>query len=75
MSYRLTRSAERELGDIPDYIAAGSPQAADRLEPGFFEAFEGLAETPGADLTDPPLRFFTVRGTSSHTIRTLLRLK
>ena len=66
MIYRISRSAERDLADILDYISADSPKAADRLEEDFFEAFELLGTTPGAghrrpDLTDLPLRFFTVR--------------
>ena len=66
MNYRISRSAERDLADILDYISADSPKAADRLEEDFFEAFELLGTAPGAghrrpDLTDLPLRFFTVR--------------
>lgn len=67
MTYRITRSAERDLNEIWEHLAADSPRAADRLEDSFFEAFGLLARTPGAghqrpDLTDLPLRFFTVRG-------------
>ena len=65
MSYRLTRSAQRDLEKIYDYIAEDSLQAAGRMIERFHAAFHKLAETPGIghlreDLSSEPFRFWAV---------------
>ena len=67
-SYRLTPAAEDDLFDIWMYIAADDPAVADGLEADFFNAFERVTARPDLghfrrDLSDKPVRFFTVRGT------------
>lgn len=64
--YILAPEALQDLQDIWDFIAEGNPDAAGRVQEELFEAFEGLASMPGKghqreDLTDKPVRFFTVR--------------
>jgi plasmid stabilization system protein ParE len=66
--YLLTPAAEDDLFAIWTYIAADSPDAADRLENEFFVASQRLADKPDLghfrrDLTSKPVRFFGVRGT------------
>jgi len=67
-AYRLTYKAEDDLFTIWSYIAADNLDAADRLETEIFHACQQLAEKPDLghfrrDLTQKPVRFFTVRGT------------
>jgi plasmid stabilization system protein ParE len=64
-SYNLAPEAVQDLKDIWDYIAAENVDAADRMIDTLFAAFERLAAMPGLghsreDLTDQPLRFWTV---------------
>lgn len=64
--YSLARAAENDLALIFDYIAQRNPDAADRLMDAMIEAFDRLADHPKlghrrADLTDLPVRFWTVR--------------
>lgn len=66
MKYALTPSAEYDLEQIWNYIAAHNIQAADALEDEFFEAFELLGEFPRLghvrpDWTQEPVRFMPVR--------------
>jgi plasmid stabilization system protein ParE len=63
--YILGPDALQDLHDLRDYIAAENLDAADRVIDTLFAAFERLAEMPGLghareDLTDQPLRFWTV---------------
>lgn len=65
-AYLLTPAARDDIGEIWLYIAGDNPVAADDLEDEFFVAFGRLADKPGLghwrrDLTDKPVRFFTVR--------------
>lgn len=64
-AYLLAPEAVQDLHDIWDYIATDSVDAADRLTDALFAAFGQLAALPGLghrreDLTDLPLRFWTV---------------
>ena len=64
-SYILAPETVRDLHDLWDYIAAENVDAADRMIDTLFAAFEQLAAMPGLghtreDLTDQPLRFWTV---------------
>lgn len=68
-SYRLTPAAENDLFLIWAYIAADNIEAADRIEGEIFDGGVRLAERPllghlRRDLSDKPVRFFPVRGTS-----------
>ena len=61
----LTPLAEQDIGDIWDYIAADSLDAADRVLTGLEKAIFGLAKSPGIghlreDLADRRHRFFLV---------------
>lgn len=62
--YRLTRQAEADVLDIWMYVAAHSPEAADRLVERFTETFELLASQPRIgtkmDRFRPGLRCFSV---------------
>lgn len=63
--YILAIDAVVDLEDIWDYIAADSPDAADRWLAKLFDAFEAIGRSPGAghqrqDLTAYPVRFWTV---------------
>lgn len=63
--FRLTPDAEAQIGDIVEYIAADSEDAAIRVRNALYSAFEQLARTPGIghkreDLTDRPLKFWSV---------------
>jgi plasmid stabilization system protein ParE len=67
-AYRLTLKAENDFFTIWSRIAPDNLDAADRLEIEFFNAFQRIAERPDLghfrrDLTEKPVRFFTVRGT------------
>lgn len=64
--YSLEPAAENDLALILDYIAQRNPVAADRLMDAMVEAFDRLADHPKlghhrSDLTDLPVRFWTVR--------------
>ncbi len=64
-SYKLTSIARNDLDTILDYIAQDSVDAALRVMERIQEAFELIAENPGAghfrsDLTTKPVRFYTV---------------
>jgi plasmid stabilization system protein ParE len=64
-SYILAPEALQDLQELWDYIARENLDAADRMIDTLFAAFERLAAMPGLghrreDLTDWPLRFWTV---------------
>ena len=64
--YRLTPQAAADLFSIWSYIAADNSEAADRVETAIYEACAFLGEGPmrgqaGKELTDRPLRFWTVQ--------------
>jgi plasmid stabilization system protein ParE len=64
-AYVLSAEALQDLQDIWDFIASDNVPAADKLENGFFEAFEILAERPRmgharSDLTERDVRFWPV---------------
>jgi plasmid stabilization system protein ParE len=64
-SYILAPEALQDLQELWDYIATENLDAADRVVDTLFAAFERLAAMPGLghrreDLTDRPLRFWTV---------------
>ena len=66
--FRLTPAAADDLFGIWAYIAKQNLSAADRLEFGLLEACQQVADRPDLghwrhDLTNKPVRFFTVRGT------------
>jgi plasmid stabilization system protein ParE len=66
--YRLTPKAEEDFFTIWTYIAPNNLGAADLLEAELFEACQRLADKPDLghfrrDLTERPVRFFTVRRT------------
>jgi plasmid stabilization system protein ParE len=63
--YTLAPEALQDLQELWDYIATENLDAADRMIDTLFAAFERLAAMPGLghrreDLTDRPLRFWTV---------------
>jgi plasmid stabilization system protein ParE len=63
--YILAPEALQDLQELWDYIATENLDAADRMIDTLFAAFERLAVMPGLghrrkDLTDRPLRFWTV---------------
>ena len=63
--YILAPEALQDLQELCDYIATENLDAADRMIDTLFAAFERLAAMPGLghrreDLTDRPLRFWTV---------------
>jgi plasmid stabilization system protein ParE len=63
--YILAPEALQDLQELWDYIATENLDAADRMIDALFAAFERLAAMPGLghrreDLTDRPLRFWTV---------------
>ena len=63
--YILAPEALQDLQELWDYIATENLDAADRVIDTLFAAFERLAAMPGLghrreDLTDRPLRFWTV---------------
>jgi plasmid stabilization system protein ParE len=67
-SYRLTPAAEDDLFEIWAFIATDNLEAADRVEGDILNACARLAGQPESghfrrDLTDKPVRFFTVRAT------------
>jgi toxin ParE1/3/4 len=64
-AYMLSAEALQDLQDIWDFIASDNAPAADKLENGFFEAFEMLAKRPRmghtrSDLTERDVRFWPV---------------
>ena len=67
-AYRLTSKAEGDLFTIWSFIAPDNLEAADRLEAEIFHACQQVADKPDLghfrrDLTQKPVRFFTIRGT------------
>ena len=73
-SYILAPEALQDLQELWDYIATENLDAADRVIDTLFAAFERLAALPGLghtreDLTDRPLRFWTVDRVSGHLPR------
>jgi len=69
--FRLTPQAGRDLDEIVAYLAQDSPAAADRVIVRLLDACRAISQSPGIghlrpDLTDRPVRFFTVR--RRHTI-------
>jgi len=63
--YVLGADAVLDLEDIWDYVAADSPEAADRWIAKLFDAIERIAEMPGIghrreDLTAYPVLFWPV---------------
>jgi len=63
--YVLAKDAELDLGDVWDYIATDSMEAADRWIANLFDAFEALGRTPGMGrkregLTPYPVLFWPV---------------
>lgn len=64
-AYRLTERAEADVDTITDFIAADNIDAAVKVVLALEDAFVLLASRPGigharADLTDRPLKFWTV---------------
>lgn len=64
--YQLTAAAENDLLTIWLYIAEDNPVKADEVENDLFDACQKLADRPDLghfrrDLTDKPVRFYTVR--------------
>jgi len=64
--YLLSIAAEQDLDDIVTYIAQDNPSAAMQMLEELFCAMDMLAEHPNAghvrsDLTDKPVRFWTVK--------------
>jgi plasmid stabilization system protein ParE len=67
-SFRLTPAAEDDLFNIWSFIAPDNLDAADHLQVELLTACQRVAENPDVghwrrDLTDKPVRFFTVRQT------------
>ncbi len=65
-TYLLTPAARDDLGEIWLYVAGFNPAAADVLEEDIFAAFALVAIKPDLghwrrDLTEKPVRFFSVR--------------
>ena len=63
--YRLTPEAQRQVDEIGAFIAQDSIDAALKVYDALEETFELLAQNPGLghareDLTDKPLRFWSV---------------
>jgi plasmid stabilization system protein ParE len=63
--YQLTTRAVNDLGEIRDYIARDSVDAANRVESAIFAACASLARHPKLgtkriDITRLPVRFWTV---------------
>jgi plasmid stabilization system protein ParE len=61
----VTAEANRDLAEIASYIASNNPEAAQRVRSRLSRAFERLAARPQLgharpDLTDKPVRFWTV---------------
>jgi len=67
-TYRLTERAEADVDAITDFIAADNIDAAVKVVLALEDAFVLLASRPGmghsrADLTDRPLKFWSVYST------------
>jgi plasmid stabilization system protein ParE len=65
LAYRLTERAEADVDAITDFIAADNIDAAVKVVLALEDAFVLLASRPGigharADLTDRPLKFWSV---------------
>ncbi len=64
-AFRLTPSAEEQVGDITEFIATDNEDAAVRVRHALYSAFDLLASRPGIghtreDLTNRPLKFWSV---------------
>ena len=75
---RLTPSAEEHIGDIVEFIATDNEDAAVRVRHPLYSAFDLLASRPGVghlreDLTDRPLKFWSVYSYWSCTSLPLIR--
>ncbi len=65
--YQLSLEARRDLYGILDYIAEDNVRASERVRLAIMRAIGRLAARPGVghwrqDVTDRPLRFWTVMG-------------
>lgn len=63
--FQLTETAEDQIGDIVEFIAQDSEEAAVRVRNALYAAFELLASAPGIghwrpDLTGQPYKFWPV---------------
>ena len=72
-SYVLTPLAKADVFDIWSYIAEDSVEAAGRVEQAIYDACAFLAEAPlrghgRQDLTDRPLRFWTLVRYPNYTV-------
>jgi plasmid stabilization system protein ParE len=61
----FTEEAERQLVEVLDYLTAESERAAVHVRDAIYDAIGKLANSPGidhtrADLTDRPLKFWSV---------------
>jgi plasmid stabilization system protein ParE len=66
-SYVVAPRARRELYEILDFISERSPAGARRVRYAISRSMERIASTPGLghrreDLTDRPVRFWSVMG-------------
>jgi toxin ParE1/3/4 len=64
-AFRLTLTAEEDVGDIVEFIAADNEDAAVRVRHALYSAFELLASRPGIghtrdDLTERSMKFWSV---------------
>ncbi len=71
--YRLTPKAKADLRFIWSYIALDSTYAADRVEDAIYEACAFIAQGAlrghvRSDLTDLPVRFWTIPGFPKYVI-------
>jgi antitoxin ParD1/3/4 len=72
-SYALTVLAKADIFDIWSRIADDDEMAADRVEQAIYEACAFVADAPlrghsRRDLTDRPLRFWTITRYTNYTI-------
>jgi antitoxin ParD1/3/4 len=72
-SYALTPLAKADVFGVWARIAADNPAVADRVEQAIYDACEFLAESPlrghtRSDLTNRPLRFWTIVRYSNYTV-------
>jgi antitoxin ParD1/3/4 len=71
--YALTLLAKADIFDVWSYIAADSVEAAERVEQAIYDACKFVAEAPmrghtRRDLTNRPLRFWTLTRYPNYTI-------
>jgi plasmid stabilization system protein ParE len=71
--FEFTPQAAADLFEIWSYIAADSPEGADRVEAAVYEACALLSTSPllgktRGDLTTRPLRFWTVQRFTNYII-------